>query len=96
MASILTQAFDLKKNEHFYFTAISRDYWNFTAIAALAESVSRVERETVRLLHQKRPLEPNLSRSCTGQLTSLMKESQQKDLQESTVSVFVTTVYCIR
>ncbi|WP_240377171.1 S-layer homology domain-containing protein [Bacillus piscicola] len=38
MATILTRAFELQKNEHFYFTDIPRDYWNFTDIGALAES----------------------------------------------------------
>ncbi|SDI25169.1 S-layer homology domain-containing protein [Alteribacillus persepolensis] len=38
MATILTRAYNLKKNEDLYFYDIQPDYWNFSDISALAES----------------------------------------------------------
>ncbi|MBM7572912.1 S-layer homology domain-containing protein [Aquibacillus albus] len=38
MATVLTRAFDFNRNEDFYFTDIQPDYWNYTEIAALADS----------------------------------------------------------
>ncbi|MCK6207100.1 S-layer homology domain-containing protein [Bacillus infantis] len=38
MASMLTRAFELQRNENFYFLDIQRDYWNYTDVSALAAS----------------------------------------------------------
>jgi hypothetical protein len=38
MAAILTRAFELQRNENFYFKDVQPDYWNYDEVSAIAQS----------------------------------------------------------